>query len=121
MSKILVVANYSFDRETIRDQLVELGFDPDDVWLTDNGEEAINLLEVGFDIGLLLVDGGLIRFGRAMCAGPTLIYKIRKKFSTKIPILILSADPLVITRGQEAGATSAADCHEIAKSIGAVL
>lgn len=118
MPKVLVVANHSFDREMIRDQLVELGFRTDDVWLTDNGEEAVDLLEVGFDIGLILVDGGLVKFGSALCAGPTLIYKIRKKFSpSEVPILILSIDPLIIARGQEAGANGAADRYNVAEGM----
>ena len=120
MPKVLVVASHSFDREAVKAQLVGLGLCADDIWLTDDGEEAMNLLEAGFDINLILVDGGFVRFGSAMCGGPTLIYKIRKKFSSDVPILILSADPLIISRGQEAGANGAVDCHKIAEELGQV-
>lgn len=116
MPKVLVVANHSFDREAVKAQLVELGLCADDIWLTDDGEEAMNLLEAGFDINLMLVDGGFVRFGSAMCGGPTLIYKIRKKFPL-VPILILSADPLVISRSKEAGANGAVGCYNVADEL----
>ncbi|MEK7501106.1 MAG: hypothetical protein AAB642_03210 [Patescibacteria group bacterium] len=116
MSKVLVVANHSFDREAVKAQLVELGICADDIWLFDDGEEAMDILEAGFAINLMLVDGGLIKFGSAMCAGPTLVYKIRKKFS-QVPILILSDDPEAIARAKEAGANGAVSCYNLAGEI----